>query len=686
MAYIDVSALAGVTLLAGIDPVTRDFHLSAATANTNIPIDIYKEMRICKRLNENLRGYENFLASFGNVPKGGGKYTERYVQQLLGTRFIPFDTSQELTVIGVVITDDGQEGVACFDRSPLTSTTVVDISYIPPQVEVIRTESEVAAIKQAALGGVIHIDTTGAGFPGTTTANNSYIGTAKSPSDNLADALIIAVEVGINYFEVAGTLDLDSGVLAKYIFDGVKATRTVISVNSLCNSYQLEIRNAQVYGDFDGLNILRQCLLGPITGYSGFMDRCGYNIDTVAYAGTTTIIDCFSNVGGDNSPTQDLGGSGANIDIAIRGWIGGCKYINRTDALSKFSADIISGHQQPQSTISAGKLRFNGVGRLTDSSTGTADIDATALVQGTGTISDRGYVAVDSTSSYSGNISPNGNELRPVNNISDAILIAIREKVTQIRIHDTATTQAGDDLRGLTVSGISGATSSLIITAGTLTQGIIIKDLNLNGDLDGLGSVIERCYIGNVSGISKFVYESYFYGTAKFSANTAVTYCRIGPDAPGQTAILDFDGNAITIIVSGWDAGRILFDNMITNSFGGAAGTGGRVIAGADNTGGTVVYGGALLFEDTLGGVLDDIRDAGAATAVWESTIGTDMSERIILINKLLQNELITDKVAGTITLKDDNGDVLLTAPIWEDKDGTVPYAGTAINKRDRLT
>lgn len=152
MAYVDVSALAGISLLAGIDPVTREMFLSLATVDTSInPIDIYKEMRICRRLDEDLRGFEVFLAAFGNVPKGPGKATERFVQQLLGTRFVPYDADQELTVTGTVITDDGQEGVACFDRTGLTATTVVDINYVPPQVEVITvTTGSGLSTEQAA--------------------------------------------------------------------------------------------------------------------------------------------------------------------------------------------------------------------------------------------------------------------------------------------------------------------------------------------------------------------------------------------------------------------------------------------------------------------------------------------------------------------------------------------------------
>ena len=45
--------------------------------------------------------------------------------------------SHALTITGTIITDDGYEGVHCFDRSLLSSDVTVDINYVPPQVEVI---------------------------------------------------------------------------------------------------------------------------------------------------------------------------------------------------------------------------------------------------------------------------------------------------------------------------------------------------------------------------------------------------------------------------------------------------------------------------------------------------------------------------------------------------------------------
>jgi hypothetical protein len=100
-------------------------------------MDIYKEMRAFRRTDETLRKWNLFMRAEGNISKGGGKFTERYVTLLGGTRLVPFNSSHELTITGTIITDNGLEGVATFNRSGLTSTTVVDINYVPPQVEVI---------------------------------------------------------------------------------------------------------------------------------------------------------------------------------------------------------------------------------------------------------------------------------------------------------------------------------------------------------------------------------------------------------------------------------------------------------------------------------------------------------------------------------------------------------------------
>ncbi len=127
-----------MALIDHIDPATRRIYLSIDTVGASIhPIDLYKEVRALRKLDETLRPFDMFLQAFGNVEKTSTSATERYVVTYLGTKIVPYDTTHTLTIIGTVITGDGTSGVYCFDRSLLSVSTIVDINYIPPQVEVI---------------------------------------------------------------------------------------------------------------------------------------------------------------------------------------------------------------------------------------------------------------------------------------------------------------------------------------------------------------------------------------------------------------------------------------------------------------------------------------------------------------------------------------------------------------------
>jgi len=138
-------------LIAAVDGPNRDIYLSEETVDASIhPIDIYKELRSLRRTDESLRLFRPFLTGHGMDNKGDGKYTERYAKLWHGARIIPFNVSHTLTVVGVIITDDGQEGIACFDRFPLSPTVRVDINYAPQQVEVI--------IKTVSTGGALLSD------------------------------------------------------------------------------------------------------------------------------------------------------------------------------------------------------------------------------------------------------------------------------------------------------------------------------------------------------------------------------------------------------------------------------------------------------------------------------------------------------------------------------------------------
>ena len=672
-----------MALIDHIDAVNRDIYLSIDTVGATInPIDIYKEMRTLRKSDETLRKFDLYIAAFGNVFKGGGKYTERYAQCLQGTRLIPYDVSHELTINGVIITDDGQEGIACFDRTPLNAATVVDINYVPPQVEVIRTESEVAAIKQAAFGKVIYIDTTGLGYAGTGTAQDAYIGTGKSPSNNLADAVAIGLEIGVKSFIVNGALTVENiDLSAGYEFIATSPNNTFFTLVNTANVDKCEFINGVITGASSGFVIVRRSVILALTNFNGYFDTCAFEeVNVELAAGKTTFFKCFSNVDGSGSPTISLG----NVAARVRGvlWTGGVKFSNKNDT-SGFSWDHQSGHIQILSTVTAGELILRGMGRHTDNSTGTAVVNGTALLIGTRTIETVGFVAVKSGGA-SGTDFPNGTLDMPVATMADAIALCIKHKVKQIHVDDNVTTDGTEDLRGFIITGRGGKNTSLNITAGTLTEGLIIIDCDVNGTFDGLGAVIERCNVGNLIGMADHIFNSFLYGSVSLAGDLSIKNCSISPDSVNQVATIDFNSSVYKVIVAGWGAGIVEVKNMVTDSLCGMGGDSGRIQANALNAGGRIVNGGGIIVNTPNLETLDTVTNSSIAGATR-----TELEPELLQINdsnKILKNKTITDPVAGTLTVFEDDGITpLYVVNIWENVAGTTPYAGQAVNRRERL-
>lgn len=79
---------------------------------------------------------------------------------------------------------------------------------------------------------------------------------------------------------------------------------------------------------------------------------------------------------------------------------------------------------------------------------------------------------------------------------------------------------------------------------------------------------------------------------------------------------------------------------------------------------------------------------AAIAAAVWaevlEGTLTAAQMQRIKLA--IARNKMVTDPVAGTVTLYDtDDTTPLYTANLFEDAAGTQPYRGQGAERRERL-
>ena len=126
-----------MAVVASWDGANRRIYLLQGVTEFHPIDDIYREYRVERRTNESFRKWDPFMVTFGNQPKGGGKFTSRYLQLLddgdIGqVKIVPFDEAGEISVTGEVLTDDQ---TTPFDISGLTNPVI--FNYTPPDTEII---------------------------------------------------------------------------------------------------------------------------------------------------------------------------------------------------------------------------------------------------------------------------------------------------------------------------------------------------------------------------------------------------------------------------------------------------------------------------------------------------------------------------------------------------------------------
>lgn len=346
-----------MALIDHIDPINRRIYLSADTVDTSInPIDIYKEMRELRRLDESLRPYDIFMEGKGHIPKGSGKYTERYTVLIEGTLLVPYDTSHTLTITGTVITDSGYEGVYCFDRSPLSSTTTVSINYVPPQVEVITV--------QAGSGLSTEQDTmlkeirTGIEMAINVDVNNitSGDGTPANPFNNFDLAVSYGDIKHIKKIIVHSSMSLDVDING-YEIEGLNQQTLDLNGKNIGGS---SFYNLQITGSSTGYAVYRQCniLSGTLdmngvyytTGISG---NCEIELNQMV-----TLIKCMSTTQNGVYPSIKFNG---NSYLAIRQYSGGISISNMHLGCS-INIGITDGKCIFESDCDGGDVHISGTG------------------------------------------------------------------------------------------------------------------------------------------------------------------------------------------------------------------------------------------------------------------------------------------------------------------------------------
>ena len=231
----------------------------------------------------------------------------------------------------------------------------------------VRTSNSAGLVTSAAIefgeyGGGVHIDET---LP---TSGTAYpIGTLRSPVGNLTDALQIATSRGFDKIFAVGNLTLDTGDWTQgFKFYGQSPAVSTITIDPGAIMDNCEILDAYITGTLDTNNIVRECIVGPLTSLDGYISRSAI-VGPIALGGNlqTTLLECFSNVaGGAATPIISIGTGSA---LAVRAYSGGLELQDKTGT-DPCSVDVNSGQIVVDSTCVAGTITLRGVGKVTDNS------------------------------------------------------------------------------------------------------------------------------------------------------------------------------------------------------------------------------------------------------------------------------------------------------------------------------
>lgn len=284
-----------------------------------------------------------------------------------------------------------------------------------------------------------------------------------------------------------------------------------------------------------------------------------------------------------------------------------------------------------------------------------------------------GGVTLDSTAGVSGTTFPTGTPRQPVDNLVDAKTIAAARGLTTIFIVGDFNFLSSATLTGFHVIGAGMDRSAVDVPAAAVVTTCEFSDMTLTGALDN-GCSVRNVLVDGVAFNNSRLFDSLLKGTLLLTGSVEISIVGCASDVPGAaTPILDLGGDGPALQMRGYDGGLTLRNKTGSDDISIDL-VSGQVILEATVTDGTIFVRGV--------GKLTD-NSTGTTIVVDELLSGV----RQILMEKIARNELITDPVAGTITILDDDGvTILLTSPLFEDTAETQPYRGLGVNVRKKMT
>lgn len=176
-----------------------------------------------------------------------------------------------------------------------------------------------------------------------------------------------------------------------------------------------------------------------------------------------------------------------------------------------------------------------------------------------------GGVTVKPSASGTGTVYPKGTERDPVNNLTDALIIAAARGFTKLFIKEDITIGGGLNYDGLTILGESESTTDITISGAASLIDTTFLNCTIGGILDG-GATIRDCVINDLVYFNGIIDNCILQGNIQLGGNaTAIIKDSASGLSGSSTPIIDMGGDGPSLALRNYSGG-ILLQNKTGNT------------------------------------------------------------------------------------------------------------------------
>jgi hypothetical protein len=163
-----------------------------------------------------------------------------------------------------------------------------------------------------------------------------------------------------------------------------------------------------------------------------------------------------------------------------------------------------------------------------------------------------GVVTIDAVNGFSGTIYPVGTPIKPVNNLTDAKVIADYRGITTISVVGNLSID-GIDLSGFTFTSKNAVYCSVVLGESAILTGCEIKEVTVTGYLDN-GCLLRECYINGLHYFNGIIHQCAFSEAPIVLAgvNPAIFLDCYSASATDANANIDCNNGATPLIIRNW--------------------------------------------------------------------------------------------------------------------------------------